>query len=217
MPFAESVAMNLLKAFGLFALVVLFGACRGSLHDQPPVHINPNMDWQERFDPQEANPFFADGRAMRPPVPGTVARGFLKEDTAFYHGRGSDGAFVANNPVSETAELLARGQKRYDIYCGVCHGLAGDGKGIIMTGNYGYVPAPTYHSDMLRAVPDGYLFDVISNGVRSMPGYAQQIPVADRWAITSYIRALQRSQYSTGGASSSGTSNVQSAGASSAK
>ncbi|NNE68891.1 MAG: cytochrome c [Rhodothermales bacterium] len=199
---------------GLLVMVALAG-CRGAESDAPPIHINPNMDWQEKFDPQERNDFFADGRAMRPPVPGTVARGFLRDDTAFHFGRDASGEYSTANPVSITDELMARGQERYEIFCAVCHGSAGDGNGIIMTGNYGYVPAPTYHSEALRAVPDGYLFEVIGNGVRSMPGYAQQIPVADRWAITAYIRALQRSQYAEGTGMAS--TSLPSAGASSAK
>lgn len=199
------------------ALMLVLAGCRGGTSDLPPVHINPNMDQQERYDPQEANTFFADGRAMRPPVAGTVARGFLREDTAFHFGRTASGDFVPVSPVAITADLMARGKERYEIFCSVCHGSAGDGRGIIMTGGYGYVPAPTYHSDLLRTVPDGYMFDVISNGVRSMPGYAQQIPVADRWAITAYLRALQRSQNAQGVDVVGGSQNVQSAGASSAK
>ena len=194
------------------ALAVILAGCRGTESSKPPFHINPNMDWQERFDPQERNDFFADGMAMRPPVPGTVARGFLKDDTAFHFGRDASGAFVTASPVALTPEFMERGRERYEIFCAVCHGSAGDGNGIIMTGNYGYVPAPTYHSELLRTAPDGYMFDVIGNGVRSMPGYAQQIPIADRWAITAYIRALQRSQNAGGG-----SQNVQSAGASSAQ
>lgn len=168
--------------------------CKGTSFDQPPVHINPNMDFQQRFDPQEENRFFADHRAMRPAVAGTVARGFLNADTRFFLGREADGTLVSATPVPITRELLVRGQERYNIYCAPCHGEAGDGRGIIMTGNYGYVPAPTYHSEALRAQPDGHYYDVILNGVRSMPSYAQQVPVADRWAIVAYIRALQRSQ-----------------------
>ena len=198
-------------------LVTVSTGCRGTLSDEPPIHINPNMDWQEKLDPQEQFDFFEDGRAMRPPVPGTVARGFLKEDTQFFFGRTADGSFVAANPVSITPEFMERGRDRYEVFCSMCHGSAGDGQGIITTGNYGYVPAPTYHSDMLRSVTDGYLFDVISNGVRSMPGYAQQIPVSDRWAITAYIRALQRSQYAESADVAGASENSQSAGASSAK
>jgi len=178
----------------LATLVVLTG-CRGSSSDAPPVHINPNMDRQQRFEAQEANRFFEDGRAMRLPVAGTVARGFLKEDVEFWEGRSETGEYVEAIPMDVTMELMERGRDRYDIYCSVCHGLSGDGNGIIMTGDYGYVPAPTYHSDFLRAAPDGYLYDVVRNGIRSMPGYGQQVPVADRWAIVAYIRALQRSQH----------------------
>lgn len=180
----------------LFGVLLLAG-CRGTISEKPPIHINPNMDFQNRFDPQEANPFFADGRAMRSPVPGTVARGMLKEDTSFYLGRTEGGAYVQTLPIAVTTEVIRRGQQRYNIYCAVCHGRSGDGQGVIMTGGYGYTPAPTYHDDRLRGESDGYMYDVITNGVRNMPGYAQQIPVADRWAIVAYMRALQRSQHAT--------------------
>ncbi len=187
----------MMKRFNLALWVVValvLAGCRGTLSDKPPVHINPNMDWQEKFEAQEANPLFEDGRAMRPPVPGTVARGFLRDDAPFFYGRDEAGTYVSTMPIPYTLEVIERGRERYNIYCAVCHGKAGDGLGIIMTGQYGYVPAPTYHSDNLRQAPDGYMYDVIANGVRSMPGYAQQIPVADRWAIVAFIRALQTSQ-----------------------
>lgn len=176
----------------LAAFVGLTG-CQGSLSKKPPVHLNQNMDFQERFDAQESNAFFADNRAMREPVGGTVARGFLKDDTVLWAGRDANGDFV-DNPLAVDMALLERGREKYDIYCSVCHGLSGDGLGIIMTGGYGYVPAPTYHSDMLRAQADGYIYDALTNGIRSMPGYGTQIRVNDRWAIVAYIRALQRSQ-----------------------
>jgi len=185
-------------AAALLATVLLAG-CRGNLSGRPPVHVSPNMDRQERLDPQERFAFFADGRAMRPPVPGTVARGFLREDSRFYLGRVEDRSFVERMPVAVTRDLLERGRDRYTIFCSMCHGDAGDGQGIIMTGGYGFVPAPSYHSEALRARPDGYVFDVLSNGVRTMPGYGQQVPVADRWAIVAYVRALQRSQWASEG------------------
>lgn len=178
-----------------FLAVLALAGCRGMESSEPPIHPNLNMDFQERFDPQEPNPFFEDGMAMRTPVPGTVARGMLREDTRFYEGRTEQGELVERMPVPVTRELLERGQERYNIYCAVCHGRTGDGEGIIMTGDYGYTQAPTYHSDRLREVSDGYLYDVITNGIRTMPGYAHQVPVADRWAIVAYMRALQRSQY----------------------
>lgn len=182
------------------AAVLALGGCRGMQSEKPPIHLNRNMDYQERFEEQEPNPFFEDGLAMRQPVAGTVARGQLRttQNAAFELGRNASGGFVAQNPLPVTEALVTRGQERYNIYCTVCHGLAGDGRGIIMTGNggqgYGYVPAPSYHTDLLRGVEDGYLYNVIANGVRSMPSYGHEIAPADRWAIVSYIRALQRSQ-----------------------
>jgi len=181
----------------LTLFVVLFVGCKGSLSPDPPIHINPNMDFQEKFEAQEENSFFADSRAMRPPVAGTVARGFLKEDDAFYRGRKPDGDLVESNPVNVTASFISHGQERYEIFCSVCHGSAGDGNGIIMTGKYGFVPAPSFHTDVLRDAPDGHFFNAISEGIRTMPNYATQVPVADRWAIVAYIRALQLSQNAT--------------------
>jgi mono/diheme cytochrome c family protein len=183
----------------LFAAAALAG-CRGMKSESPPVHLNRNMDFQERFEEQEANPFFQDRAAMRMPVAGTVARGRLRttQNADFLLGRTTAGDFVARIPMPVTEALLLRGQERFNIYCSVCHGIAGDGRGVIMAGNggqgYGYTPAPSYHTDFLRGVPDGYLYDVILNGVRSMPSYGFEVAPADRWAIVAYVRALQRSQ-----------------------
>lgn len=177
---------------------MILAGCRGTLSDEPPVHPNLNMDFQGRFEAQEANAFFADGRAMRPPVPGTVARGMLKDDVRFFRGHEADGSYVRSIPIPITHDLVLRGRQRFNIYCAVCHGKAGDGKGIVMAGGYGFAQVG-YHNDRLRQIEDGYFFDVITNGIRTMPSYAQQIPVADRWAITAYIRALQRSQNATEG------------------
>ncbi|MEM1041566.1 MAG: cytochrome c [Bacteroidota bacterium] len=184
----------------VLVLAVALAGCRGMHSDKPPIHPNLNMDFQEYFEPQEANPFFADNSAMRQPVPGTVKRTGLRttENAPYYAGRTADGALVETIPMEVSEEVLLRGQERYNIYCSVCHGEAGDGQGIIMTGNggqgYGYTPAPSYHTDASRAYPDGYFYDAIANGIRSMPSYAHQVSVPDRWAIVAYIRALQRSQ-----------------------
>ncbi len=184
----------------VIGLASALGGCRGMHSDNPPIHPNLNMDFQESFEAQEANPFFADDAAMRPTVPGTVKRTGLRttENAPYFLGRTATGALVPTIPMEVTPAVLARGQQRYNIYCTPCHGYAGDGKGIIMVGKggegYGYVPAPSYHTDALRAREDGHFFDVITNGIRSMPSYAHQISVPDRWAIVSYIRALQRSQ-----------------------
>lgn len=182
---------------GLMLVALILAGCRGTQSDNPPFHMNLDMDFQERFGPQEANPFFEDNAAMRPPVPGTVQRGELRDSSALARGRTEAGNYVQEIPIAVTREVLERGRDRYDIYCTPCHGRTGDGNGVIMRGNYGYPPVPSYHTDRLRQAPDGYLYDAIANGVRTMPAYGQKIPVLDRWAIVAYIRALQRSQHAS--------------------
>lgn len=169
-------------------------ACRGQISEKPPVHPNMNMDQQRRFEAQEKNPFFEDGRSMRQPVEGTIARGDLRQNPQYYRGIHEDSSFVTDIPVEVTKSFLYRGQEQYNIYCAPCHGMTGDGNGIIMAGGYGYVPAPSYHQERIRNLSDGELYSAIANGIRTMPSYAHQVEVRDRWAIVAYIRALQRSQ-----------------------
>ena len=179
---------------GLMLVALLLAGCRGTQSDNPPFHLNLDMDFQQKFGPQEANPFFEDNAAMRAPVPGTVARGELRDSSALHRGRNDAGNYVEDIPIAVTRAVLERGQEQYNIQCSVCHGKTGAGNGIVMRGDYGYTPAPSYHIDRLRNAPDGYMYDVIANGVRTMPAYGQKVPVLDRWAIVAYIRALQRSQ-----------------------
>jgi mono/diheme cytochrome c family protein len=174
---------------------VLLAGCRGRQSEAPPIHPHLAMDYQEKFQAQTYNPLFEDKASMRTPPSGTVARGQLRANSALFEGRTENGEYVERIPVAVTRPVLERGQKQYNVYCAPCHGESGNGNGIIMQGDYGYTPASSYHVDRLRQVADGYLYDVIANGVRNMPAYAQQIPVRDRWAIVAYIRALQRSQY----------------------
>lgn len=174
---------------------LVIASCRGQISEQEPIHPNMNMDQQDRFEAQEENPFFSDNRSMRMPVEGTVARGNLRQDEAYYEGINPDSSFVEESPVELTRPLLNRGQGQYNIYCAPCHGRTGAGDGIIMEGQYGFVPAPSFHLDRIRDMPDGQLYSAIANGIRTMPSYAHQVGVEDRWAIVAYIRALQRSQY----------------------
>jgi mono/diheme cytochrome c family protein len=175
--------------------IALVGCTRERPSTRPPIHPNLNMDFQPKYYPQARSDFFADGAAMRPLVPGTVARGWLRDDDIFWTGRTPDGAFVAHNPLTVDMTLLKRGRQRFDIYCSPCHSKAGDGHGIMV--QRGYVPPPSFHTDLIRGYPDGHIFDVITHGIRNMPSYAGQIPVHDRWAIVAYLRALQRSQNAT--------------------
>lgn len=180
---------------GVVCLVLLAG-CRGTRSDEPPVHPNLNMDFQARYDPQEASPFFADGRAMRTPVEGTVPRGHLRADSAYYRGMTAEGDTVEQIPDRVTVDraFLDRGRREYDVYCSACHGQAGDANAVMIEGQYGLVPPPSFHADRLRNAPDGHFYRVITDGIRTMPSYAHQIDVEDRWAIVAYIRALQLSQ-----------------------
>ncbi|MBU1320514.1 MAG: cytochrome c [candidate division Zixibacteria bacterium] len=178
------------------ALITVASGCfRDRPSEKPPIHLVPDMDSQPKYKAQEENKFFEDGSAMRQPIPGTVARGDLREDAGYYTGIDESGDTVKISPVLTDMQLLKRGQERFDIYCSPCHGRTGDGQGIMLS--RGYVPPPTFHSDRLRDIPDGYVFDVVTNGIRNMPSYRQQIPVRDRWAIIAYLRALQRSQNAT--------------------
>ena len=178
----------------LLSLPAALGCARGQPREHRPVVIIPDMEFQPKYKAQSASPLFADGRAMRTPPAGTVARGTLKEDTGYFQGKVGD-TFLAHNPRPITMELLKRGQDRFNIYCSPCHDRTGSGKGIV-TG-YGLVPPPSFHDDRVLAFADGYIMNVITNGVRTMPSYAAQVPPDDRWAIVAYLRALERSQRAT--------------------
>jgi hypothetical protein len=185
-----------LITLAVFTTLIVSACYRGHPSDKPPIHLNPNMDTQDKYKPQSESRFFPDGATMRRPVPGTVARGELREDSRYYFGKDEQGNYLTTLPVSLTHELLERGRERYNIYCAPCHGLTGAGNGIITKYNYP-IPPPSFHQERLRTMPDGQLFDTITNGIRNMPSYKHQIPVRDRWAIVSYVRALQRSQNAT--------------------
>lgn len=172
----------------LFAAVLAVGGmltgCRQDMQDQP------------KYIPLRPSSFFADGRSERPLVEGTVARGHLEADTAFYTGK-VDSKPVDAFPFPITRDVLNRGQERFNIYCSPCHDRMGTGNGMIVRRGFNHPPPPSYHIDRLRQAPEGYIFDVITNGLGAMPDYAAQIPPADRWAIVAYVRALQLSQHAS--------------------
>jgi hypothetical protein len=148
--------------------------------------IRQDMADQPKNRPLSPSPFFDDGRSERPLIENTVARGSIKDDDLFVPKESN--AF----PLPLTPELLERGRERYKIFCTPCHGIQGDGNGMVAM--RGMKHPPSYHDPRLRQVPNGYLYDVITNGFGGMLSYSAQVPPADRWAIVAYVRALQLSR-----------------------
>ena len=163
----------------LTAAACLLAGCRQNMHNQ------------NKLEPYEPSPFFADGQGSRPLPAGTVARGDLREGPAY------TGLDAANQPISQipfpvTRADLVRGQERYNVFCSPCHGRGGEGLGMIV--RRGYKQPTSFHDERLRGSQVGYFYNVITEGFGVMPSYAPQIPVKDRWQIAAYIRVLQYSQ-----------------------
>jgi mono/diheme cytochrome c family protein len=195
-------------------LVFAIAGHRGQPSSKPPIEIFPDMDHQPRIDPQSPSKFFADGRSMRKPVAGSVPMGYVVPHTYYSTGASNHtlaktpGAFSAapdyynsgkigdsygdGIPLDVSAELMRRGRERYTINCAVCHGATGAGNGIVS--QYGLAGVANFQQERLRTMPDGQIFNTITNGKNTMGAYGPQVTVDDRWAIITYIRALQRSQ-----------------------
>ncbi len=170
------------KLLLVLASLFLQVGCRRDMQDQP------------KYKPLGENRFFADGRDSRPIPPHTIARDELSENDPVHTG--SDrGGFLQTIPLPVNTALLQRGRDRFNIYCSPCHGQTGDGYGMVRQRGF-WIPA-NLHTDRLRSVPPGYIYQVIKNGYGAMPDYGDQIPVNDRWAIVAYVRALQLSRNAT--------------------
>lgn len=180
-----------LIAFGVcLALIPLVWAARSraARSPSPRLHLIWHLDKQEKFKPQQAHTHFADGRAARLPVEGTVARGELGADD------------LVKPPL--TMPLIRRGQERFDIYCAVCHGPTGDGQGIVHLRaveklEAQWVAPAVINRGEKAALTDLEIFEVITNGKAAMPSYASQVPAPDRWAVIAYLRVLQRAHGAT--------------------
>lgn len=164
------------------AVAASASACRQDMHDAP------------KLEPLERSAFFKDGRASRQLLPGTIARGRLKEDKLLHTGRNGD-ALSEMFPFPVTAGVLARGRERYNIYCTPCHSHVGDGNGMIV--QRGYKRPPSFHEERLRTMAPGYFFMVMTQGFATMPSYALQVGAEDRWAIAAYVKALQLSHHAS--------------------
>lgn len=166
----------------VIALLVVVLSASGCMRD---------MQDQSRYKPLEKSDFFSDGRSSRPLVKNTVSRGNLK--TEDYRSTGiQDGDYGDGFPEAVTREMLERGRNRFDIYCSVCHGKTGYGDGMVV--QRGFPAPPPYHIGRLQDAPDGYIFNVITNGFGKMASYSDVLDINDRWAVVAYVRALQKSQ-----------------------
>ncbi len=175
----------------LVAAASLLGACSNFPSRQPPIWVFPDMKKQDKYKAQMESPFFADGRASRRPVEGTISQESYRADLTYSTGVTADGKYVAKNPEPLTKETLERGQVKFNTYCSPCHDRTGSGRGVVPAKAV-WVPG-NLHDDRIVGFVDGELYHVISMGRRTMPGYRFQISEKDRWAIVAYVRALQRS------------------------
>jgi len=171
----------------LLLLGVLCAACGDTTIFDP-------MERQPKYKAFAANPLYEDGRAMRNPPEGTVPRERLTMRPEITAGRDRSGQVVGAIPVAVTKELMLRGRTRFEIYCGVCHGLLGNGDSPVAS-QMSLRPPPNLH--LLRNTGPGHLFQVITEGYGLMPSYAAQLTAEDRWAVIAYLQALLRSQKAT--------------------
>lgn len=179
-------------------VTTLEGCMRGCSSSSPPVHLNPSMFNQPKLRPYAASDFFYDGAAMQKPVAHTIARGQLPDDGPAATGKGADGNPVASSPIAADDALLARGRDRYSIYCQPCHDERGEGQGVLA--QRAKVPTANLLDTRIRELPDGAIFDTITNGKGLMPAYAYPLHARDRWAIIAYVRSLEKAEEARGAA-----------------
>jgi mono/diheme cytochrome c family protein len=206
------ISGGLILVVGSWVPLVLFARARASTSNLPRVQFMQDMGTQPKYREQQSSEVFADGRADRPVIEGTVARGHLDEDDHYFRGYGqtvgADGKpqvkFFEGFPqqVKLDMALLKRGQERFNIYCSVCHGLDGYGHGATNeralelqrnARGTAWTQAADLTKDPVKSRPEGHIYNTINVGIRNMPPYGPQIPVHDRWAIVAYLRALQLS------------------------
>ena len=174
----------------VLAPLALHGCMRGCSSSEPPVLINFSMFNQPKYKAQAKSDFFYDGKTMRQPVAGTIARGHLHEDLQLVTGMDPAGQPLAKSPVAADDALLARGAERYGIYCQPCHDERGEGKGVLS--ERAKVPTANLLDKRIAGLSDGEIFDTITNGKGLMAGYRYPIAAHDRWAVVAYVRTMQK-------------------------
>jgi mono/diheme cytochrome c family protein len=204
MPRSVFYILLVLVALSLIPIGLIYKSMH-SRKGSPRIQVVYDMDQQYKAKSQTTSGFFADGQSMRKHPEGTVARGQLHADDDFALGftpTGGDTVFTEDFPVPVTAGMMARGRERFDIFCATCHGLSGNGNGLVhlrasSLGEGTWTPPTDLTSATVVERPVGHIYNTIKNGIRNMPAYGPQIDPADRWAIVAYVRALQLSRNAT--------------------
>lgn len=182
----------------LLLVMVLLINCRGEISDKPPVHLNPNMDFQPKEKPQDIVRSIPEGTVAfgyeRDVNAGKPQGKFINQDQSFYTGKSRNGEFLNRIPMHVNRELLLRGQERFNIYCAACHDRAGTSKSVVVKRGVGIPPPPDLAAENLVVMPDGQIFFNVKNGIRNMPGYGIQLEANDLWAVVAYVRAIQVSR-----------------------
>jgi mono/diheme cytochrome c family protein len=172
-------------------LAVSLGMLAGCISQSATDRALERMNQQPRYDVYEASRFFRNGMTMQAPPAGTVARDAVL-DGSLATGRSGSGAYLTTVPLPITPDLLDVGRSRFHIFCAACHGAGGYG-GSVVASNLAERRPPSLRSSAVRALPAGFFYDVIARGLGSMPSYAAQLPVEQRWAVVAYLKQLQRS------------------------
>ena len=174
-------------------VLLALAGCSGIQRDTP-LQVWDDMKHQQKFRAQSpVDGIFTDGRSNRLLPEDTVARGHFRDDSPYNTGMQGD-MYVGKMPVPVTLELIQQGQTKFNIYCSPCHDQTGMGHGIVPTRVPVWQPSNLTEQRVVE-LADGDIFNVITNGRRTMPPYRFQVVTQDRWAIIAYVRALQRAAH----------------------
>ena len=192
------------KINSILCLVFFLSCGKGWQTTKEPIHVNPNMDYQEKYEYQEESKFFSDTRVVRERISGTISRDVYQNkiekepmNEQIVTGMLNKNDFLNEIPklknlkfTGDEKDFIFRGKDRFNIYCSACHGKLADGKGIISF--KGFKNIPSLHSDRMKKMLVGQIYSIIKNGQGRMKSYGPQISVKDRWAITRYLKFLQK-------------------------
>lgn len=179
---------SLLYKSSLFLLVFSAVSCFST--DDRNYQYFPNMYVSEAYEAYGNYEVFQHGQSAKLPVKGTIPRGWMPFE---YENTNEDYlAAKANlkNPLPYTEENVAAGQELFTIYCAVCHGDKGDGKGILAEREK-ILGIPAYNAPG-RDITMGSTYYVMYYGLNTMGSYASQTTAKERWQIAHYVMDLKR-------------------------